>query len=404
MGRRKGAVNKVESLPRGVTKYTDGREKPFCVTHRKLPREFYESAEQAKSRKKELVDLEKNEGSAALTYTRKDHVEVVEARKILPPGVSLIDAARFYSQHHPGELFLVRDAVARFVSTKQKLSRRPTGKPTPHVSDLRKRLNSFALSFGDHPITSLTGEMILDWLNSLNQAPRSVQNYRVALNNLFNFSVRRKWLARSPLDTIAKEDLPAVRAPKKHPLQQWEVDALFNYARENTPRYLTYWALRFYIGVRAAEAERFRWEWIQRDLKRIVIPGWFYGHDDPDQIEQGTKTGDDWAIHDAPPIFWEIYDAAETFKKGQIPAPYPEVWRSKIRPAWLKATGHKQWPNNAPRDTFCTMHISAYMDPQRTALILKHTNSQTLHRSYLGTLVSEAEGKAYLGDTSGNDK
>jgi hypothetical protein len=35
--------------------------------------------------------------------------------------------------------------------------------------------------------------------------------------------------------------------------------------------------------------------------------------------------------------------------------------------------------------------MSAYRSAERTALVLKHRNSQTLWQSYLGTLVPQAE-------------
>ena len=92
MGKRKGTINKVEELPRGVSKFNDGRAKPFRVTHRKQKPEFFATAEQAVSRKNEMIALEKAQGAEALNYNRPTQAEVVEAREILPAGVSIVEA------------------------------------------------------------------------------------------------------------------------------------------------------------------------------------------------------------------------------------------------------------------------------------------------------------------------
>ena len=77
MGRRKGSVNKVdlEQLPRGVTKYQDGRAKPFLVRHRTMKPETFATAEQAVARKNELIELERTQGTAAIEYSREIHAD-----------------------------------------------------------------------------------------------------------------------------------------------------------------------------------------------------------------------------------------------------------------------------------------------------------------------------------------
>ena len=56
------------------------------------------------------------------------------------------------------------------------------------------------------------------WLAELPHSPRTVANYRGALQTFFNFGLRRGWLGISPMAKVAVEDLPRVRASKKHAL------------------------------------------------------------------------------------------------------------------------------------------------------------------------------------------
>jgi hypothetical protein len=56
-----------------------------------------------------------------------------------------------------------------------------------------------------------------------------------------------------------------------------------------------------------------------------------------------------------------------------------------------------QWPWNARCRTFCTYHVAKYQSSAKTALILRHRGSPyTLHNSYRGMGVTQAQGKAYF--------
>ena len=396
MGRRKGQINKLTTLPRGVSKLSDGRDRPFCVRHRDLKREFFATAEAAGARKRELVELERDQGRAAIDYSRQDHALLVAAREVLPVGVSVLDAARFWVLHHPSSVErTVAGAVSEFLAAKRVAAGIGEGDPVSrHIGDLTNRCGAFVLAFGPRAVVDVTGNEVLAWLQGLRLAPRTVANYRNAVQTFFNFAVRRDWLLVSPLDKVDASDLPAVRAGAKHPLTVAQANKTLALFAKHWPRYRVHFALRFFLGFRTAEVRRFRWEWIQREQGRVIIPGWFY---DGDQARQGSKTGDNWAIDDVPPRFWAVLDAVgKVPNSGEVPAPYQRLWDFKMLPAWRVEVGLREWPHNATRDTFCTLHMSAYRDDQRTALILKHSNTQQLRRSYLGTLVPQVKARVFF--------
>jgi len=417
MGRRKGSVNKVDvaNLPRGVTYLRDGRARPWMVRHRSLPAETFATPEGAVARKMELIALERTQGIEALTYSREIHADVISAREVLPEGVSHLRAAEFWRAHHAAVELPLAQAVNQFVDLRRSQSIRPGGW-TRHTKDLKSRLGRFALAFAERPMPDITGESILQWLAGLTDdhtgaalSARSVANYRSALENFFNFAARRKWVAASPMTGVIQEDLPTVRRSKKHPLTVCQARQLLEVIAREAPRYLMHFALRLYLGIRTEESQRFRWEWIQREQGRIIMPGWFL-REDGATIDQGSKTGDDWSISDVAPAFWGIYDATPRPTSGDVPAPANNIWHGYARPQGnrqpipslkrlvMHEIGLETWPHNATRDTFCTLHISAYGSPERTALVLKHRNSQTLWQSYLGQLVPEAEAVAFFED------
>ena len=404
MGRRAGSVNKVdiENLPRGVTFLKDGRARPWMVRHRNMKAETFATPEAAVQRKKELIGLEKNHGSAAIEYSREIHADAKQALDVLPDGVSCLDAARFYVLHHSTVEMRVDEAAEAFIEFKRQKSVKPEGW-TPHTRNLKFRLKPFSDSFENELMSNLTADSVYKWLLSLKNrkgeplSPRSIANYRINIGGFFNYAVRRNWITKSPMDDISTDDLPTVRGSRKNPLSVAQANTLLEAVSEIKPQYLIHFALRLFAGMRSAETNRFMWEWINRDEKTIKIPGYVYSDDD--SIDQGSKTGDDWLIQDVPSRFWKFYDLEKRPTTGQVPKPYKAAWGGWKRKDGTRAPGlrdHivnamrlKKWPENTTRDTFCTLHISAYRDPKRTALVLKHTNSQTLWRSYLGTLVDQ---------------
>lgn len=399
MGRRLKSITNVVTLPRGVSLSKDAsrHRHPYCMRHRKLPREFFATAELAVARKRELIELEATHGTEAISYSRAVHADATTAMDLLPDSVSLVDASRFYLLHHPtSATMLVREAVDLFVDAKHVASgKSPEETSTRHVRDLRIRLAVFVGDFGERALVDLQGNEVLAWLLDMAAAPRTRANFRMVLQNLFNFALRRGWLVASPMAQVAQEDLPAVRGGRKHPMTVAQAQATMALIAAEWPQYRTHYALRFYLGFRTAEAERFRWEWIQPTQKRVIIPGWVYS---PEGAEsEGSKTGDTWAIDDIPPAFWRAYKATPgRADSGAVPKPYNNRWEKEMRPAIIKKLGLKAWPHNAARDTFCTLHMSAYRSAERTALVLKHTNSQTLWRSYLGELIPQAQAAKFF--------
>ena len=177
------------------------------------------------------------------------------------------------------------------------------------------------------------------------------------LANFFNYATRRKWVAVSPLARVVQKDLPTIRRSKKYPFTVEQANQLLEFISEKVPHFLIHFALRLFIGVRTAESKRFQWEWIQRGQNRILIPGWFLQEND--EIEQGVKTGDDWSIDDVAPRFWAIYDAEPRPNNGHVPTPSKRQWR-RLKEVILQKLDLKKWPHNATRNTFCTLHMSAY--------------------------------------------
>lgn len=143
-------------------------------------------------------------------------------------------------------------------------------------------------------------------------------------------------------------------------------------------------ALQYFTGLRDAESERMRCEWIDRKRRRIVLPA------------EITKTGDGWVMDSLPPAFWKWVDAYPSqFRRGPVVYPSNREW-AKIRNNLIAAGVFEAWPANGFRHTFATMHLSAHRDQSATSLLLRHQNPRRLWRNYLRYLAPKAQGLKYF--------
>ena len=167
---------------------------------------------------------------------------------------------------------------------------------------------------------------------------------------------------------------------------------LFDYLVAECPNLVVWFALKTWVGLRTSEADRFRYEWIDSEQKRVIIPGWEWVEG---KLVQVAKTQDNWEIHDLEPCFWCWVQKYKEADEGPISKPSRLCW-NLIKKHLKEKAGLEKWPSNALRNSFCTYHISLYRDANKTALVLKHTSPRTLYREYLGNLVPKEKAQGYF--------
>jgi integrase len=160
-------------------------------------------------------------------------------------------AAKFYRQRHKQTTAKrVSDCVAELVALKK-----ARGKSERYLRDLRSRLVRFAESFRKN-VGDVTTAELQGWLDGMKLSPRSVKNYRAALETLFSFAESRAYIFKggNPVDDTEKvsgkgDGAIEIFTPK-------EIAALLTHAPAN---YLPLLALGAFAGLRTAEAGRLEW-------------------------------------------------------------------------------------------------------------------------------------------------
>jgi len=187
--------------------------------------------------------------------------EYIHASDLIAGKGTLTEAVRYFLKHQPevGSQKTVAEAVAELLKT-----RRADGSSPVHIDDLESRLGVFAKTFAC-PISEVQDTDIHDFLVNLKFAPRTKNNYRTAISNLFSFARLKKFIpaGHDPICFV-----PEFKEPHK-PVDILTVTALrqlFNHVRED---FLAYLAIAAFAGLRQSEIQRLRWEHISKDYIRV---------------------------------------------------------------------------------------------------------------------------------------
>ncbi len=380
----------------GIYEYRDrNRKRPFIwrqMVQGKQVSESFDTLAKAKAAKKSHEAYLKKYGKISTDFNEKDWAELKAAREMLPSRVSVLDAANEYlARHGVGKNRALDDCVRLYFDFQK--SRNNSRR---YVQTVESTLNKLLEYLGKPLIREVSRSDVMEALSKLSQlvSVRTVKNHRAIWSQFFGYLVDVEELAESPMANITLNHLPKEKGgSRKNPLELDKVIWIMALAERDFPE-LAYWlALQFFVGIRSDEANRFQHEWVQPKFNRIMIPGWFYENG---EAKGGTKTRDDWMIDKVPENFWSWHSKYGKVS-GKVECPGNNYqWDRRVRKPVIEEGVVKKWPHNTKRDSFCTYHLSAYRDQAQTALILKHTNVTTLWKSYMGTLRTEQEGRAYF--------
>lgn len=381
-------VNQVGRVPVSYDAKRDRWRLSYFSEGRRV-RKHYRTEKEAVVEWKNICDETAKHGKAGAAYSAHDRMEFFEAKRLCG-NADLRDVAREWMAMRPGggQSLSVFDALQQFTAQKEASNRSKR-----HLNTLKSHLDRFATSFGKNEIKSISGNAILSWLSQLGLSPRSVANYHTSLSNFFNWAARRGIVTKSPTEAIDQSDMPTVPKPPRGVLTVDQTSSMMAWLEDERPHFVACHALQCFAGIRAAEVERMQWDWIDIGKKTITLPGWVLDAETGEHT-QGTKTQDDWVLHDLPDNIWTWLKKY----KGKGKIRYPANKANGIMRQAFTTLPHPipKWPHNAMRHTFCTMAISLHQSADRVALWSRHTNARQLYKSYVAKLVTKADAERYF--------
>ncbi len=345
-----------------------------------------EALEWAKEKRAELGDVGKSFGSiteperAAVMFWR----EFAKATSPAPPDLLCVLQDFKKSWVASKASVAVSAAVDKFIANQEEeeSSKR-------HVASLKSRLGRFSADNGDKLVSSITTTAFTDWLNGL-RATRTDKsgakltvvtriNLTRTLRSFFVFCMESGWSLTNPIPAKKRSKSKAVKiATHAAPAIMLPVDvARFMEAVQTIkPSLAPFWSLKFFAGIRDAEAARMDWSMIDLAAGEIHIPA------------KVSKTGDPRTVKIEPNLdAWlrpyattgPVVTGDATRKRG-----FKRIIASLRTPE--KEGGKPRvfvFPSNAARHSFGTYHLYHFENSGKTSLQLGHKgNPAMLHEHY----------------------
>lgn len=274
------------------------------------------------------------DAAASLTNTEKRFL--VEARESLAPfGKTLRDALAFYLAHlqtqHSSKS--VKDSMDALLLHRQK-----KGKSARYQKDLEHRLTRFGKEFGARMIGHISSEEVERWLDALQVAPVTRNNFRRLLHVLWAFAVGKRWAAEN---VVSRIEAQTVRAERPGILTLEQARALLTAADDAIRPYL---AIALFGGLRDAELKRLDWRDVQFLTGYIRISA------------SVSKTGRERLVPIADNLKAWLQPIAKP--RGSVT---PDKWRALLLKARADAE-ITEWPHDATRHSFGTYEMARTKD------------------------------------------
>ena len=346
---------------------------------------FHKTKREAETRAHQARIARKNEGTSAFVFSTPERADYEQAMELLiPHGVTLIQAARFYVEHLETIQLKVSvgDAVAELLAIKEQ-----DGRAERYLRDLRFRLNRFALdeAFRDRALYEITTKEIDAWLRRLSGGSVDRKNYRRLLSVLFSFALRRKYVFKNPVKDV---EIPTVKPTRPGILTLAEAEALLEAA---TSEFLPAIVLGLFAGLRPeSEIWRLKWEDINLDERLIDVT-----HSKNTAGHRFVKIEDNLALWLAP----------YSKNRGQIclqDEPYFRRLRETRERAITKLEAQKgsagnlrAWPNDCLRHCFASYHCTQFGDSRRTSQEMGHSGDLTVFNYHYRNRVKPADAQAF---------
>lgn len=319
---------------------------------------------------------------AALSFWREFQVEAD------PPPPELLTVLREFRR----EWLASKASVPVLAAVESFLAHQAAeGSGERHLASLRSRLGRFTADLGESLVSAVTVGVFTDWLNGLRGKRRDKAgevltlttraNLCRSLRSFFAFAQDRGWTVSNPVPAAKRSKSKAAKLAKhKAPevMEPAEVARFLDAVKVAAPDWLAFWCLKFFAGIRDAEAARMDWGMIDLKAGEIHLPGSI------------TKTGERRTVKIEPNL--AAWLALSTRRGGAIaerPASRKYWFRKVMKALDAPATrkGGKpvpfHFPSNAARHSFGTYHLYAFRNAGETALQLGHKgNPAMLHEHY----------------------
>jgi integrase len=297
----------------------------------------------------------------------------------------------------------IREALEKFVASQE-----GEGASPRHLSTIRSRIKRLVNDHGDTLVAGLDAGAFSDWLDGLRAIRQdrigdkltltTRDNLKKTCRTFFDYCISRNWLLTNPVPAprkkrtrghrIALRKAPAIMLPSN-------VERFLHKIEEVAPLILPFWLLKFFAGIRDAEAGQVDWSMINLEKRTIELPA------------EITKTGDPRKVTIQPMLAdwlapYEQESGPIIASKSSAVRYYKKVLQHLRRPAKIDGKQKRGvplntfiFPSNAARHSFGTFHLFQFRDAGETALQLGHKSNPAMLWEHYANSSAEEHAEAF---------
>lgn len=301
----------------------------------------------------------KKHGDAAFLLTTAQRVEAAKCFARLD-GASLTNAVEFYLHQHPPAH---RDKTLKLVAAELVKKKTAGNRRERYVNDLEWKFDLLLRFFPDRQLASITTEDMERFIAAQNWSPVSQKRYIQSYNVLFNYAVRRGYIAANPclkleMPESDQEEPPIFTVEKMKTLLRLCVTT--TELKECLPLV----AIGAFAGLRPTEIERLDWAEVDVAHKTITV----LGAKAKGRARRVVDMSDNLAA-------WLLPIAKAT---GPVIPCRVREHRDRLK----VAAGWTDWPHDALRHSFASYHFAHHRDQKATCYQMGHGDAQVLFSHY----------------------
>lgn len=325
-------------------------------------------------------------GSMASELTGAAMAEIVLARdRLRAAGWTLTEAVEFALKHggRMAETITVPELVKRYIDTKDDCSVR-------YRRQLKVSLGSLAERFATRKAHELVKADIEAWLKASGWKAKTRNNYVGDVRACFAWGkgyVRINPAAEIPKLGLGDEEIGTLTVPR--------CEVLLRGALQR-PEMMGFVVLGMFGGLRPAEIQRLDWSAVNFKERTVVVAG-SQAKTRRRRVVDLTENAVAW-LHAAGceklkgEICGKWWDARwRMFRRSlgwDVGSEEKGIVEAKVKPV------HGEWPHNALRHTYASMHYAMHQDEAKLQAQMGHESAAMLHRHYKA-LVTAVEAKKF---------
>ena len=241
-----------------------------------------------------------------------------------------------------------------------------------YIEATRRRIEKFAYDHEGEKVGDITSEDIGKWLYRLEVGDTTINHYRAALLQLFNFATKSNSISSNPVAVLEKIKTKSgeigILTPK-------EAARLLIHS---SPCIQAVVAIGLFAGLRRSEITKMTWEDIHFEKGFLEVKA------------KNSKSAARRLVEIRPCLRAWLEPLRQTHGKLM---PTEMIYRRRLNDA-SKAAGIMNWPNNALRHSFASYHLAAFQDASALALEMGHSTTRMIFQHYRA-LVTPAEALSY---------